>query len=280
MKKVKKTIKKLIAGILAAACVLSMSVPAMADDPQVFVNFICNGSNSGRYVPAGSNVTAPAVPLVGGHTFCGFDKSLRNVTTNTTFTAIYLPDSVGEEAIKAKKASLPTPAITATTVADPNAAAPAPAVQAAPAAASNTAVQAAPAAASNTAALASLAQAQQAAAQVAAQKAATDAAKPAEAPAAAQPAAQTPAVQPATVQAAVQAQPAEEAKAQAAPAAPAPAVVTGLPGWAVSLHGVDANGCAEVYKYWKTVKNADDATIQGNWDALLNHYSGHGTQGW
>ena len=102
------------------------------------------------YVPAGSNVTAPAVPLIGGHTFCGFDKSLRNVTTNTTFTAIYLPDSVGEEAIKAKKASLPTPAITATTVADPNASAPAPVVQAAPVAASNTA------------ALASLAQAQQA----------------------------------------------------------------------------------------------------------------------
>ena len=261
MKKVKKTIKKLIAGILAAACIMSMSVPAMADDPQVFVNFICNGSNSGRYVPVGSNVTAPAVPLIGGHTFCGFDKSLRNVTTNTTFTAIYLPDSVGEAAINAKKASLPTPAISATTVADPNALAPAPAAQAAPAAASNTA------------ALASLAQAQQAAAQVAAQKAAEDAAKTA--------AAQTPAVQPAAVQAAVKPQNAAETpQVQAAPAAPAPVVTTGLPAWAVSLHGVNANGCAEVYKYWKTVKNADDATIQGNWDALLFHYSGHGTQGW
>lgn len=60
----------------------------------------------------------------------------------------------------------------------------------------------------------------------------------------------------------------------------AAAAGTGLPSWAVSLHGVDAAGVAEVYKYWKTVKNTDDATIQANWDALLNHYSGHGTQGW
>lgn len=272
----KNTIKKLIAGILTAACVLSVSVPAMADGSQVFVNFICNGNNSGMYVPAGSNVTAPAVPLIGGHTFCGFDKSLMNVTTNTTFTAIYLPDSAGEEAIKAKKASLPTPAITATTVADPNASAPAPAIQAAPAAASN-------AAASNTAALASLAQAQLAAAQIAAQKAAADAAKPAAAQVQAAPAAteaQTPAAQVQAAPAATAAQTQPAAQVQAAPAAPAPAVVTGLPSWAVSLHGVSASGCAEVYKYWKTVKNADDATIQGNWDALLFHYSGHGTQGW
>ena len=272
----KNTIKKLIAGILTAACVLSVSVPAMADGSQVFVNFICNGNNSGMYVPAGSNVTAPAVPLIGGHTFCGFDKSLRNVTTNTTFTAIYLPDSAGEEAIKAKKASLPTPAITATTVADPNASAPAPVVKAAPAAASN-------AAASNTAALASLAQAQQAAAQIAAQKAAADAAKPEAAQVQAAPAAnaaQTPAAQVQAAPAATAAQTQPAAQVQAAPAAPASAVVTGLPSWAVSLHGVSASGCAEVYKYWKTVKNADDATIQGNWDALLFHYSGHGTQGW
>ncbi len=253
MTKLRKEMRKIIAGLMAAACVMSMSAPVMADDaaPQVFVNFICGGNSTGQYVPAGSDVTAPAVPLVGGHTFCGFDKSLKNVTVNTTFTAVYMPDSAGEAAIAAKKASLPTPAVTATTVASP--------VSVTVPAAQTTSVDAK--------VLAALLQTQQAAVQNAAAQTAA-----ATQPSANQaPAAQTPAPAPAP-----------EAPA-AAPAvqAPAPApVVTGLPGWAVSLHGVDAAGCAEVYKYWKTVKNADDATIQGNWDALLNHYAGHGTVGW
>ncbi len=276
MKKLRNGMKKLLAGILAAVCVLTTAVPVMADEtkPLVFVNFICGGSSTGQYVPAGSDVTPPQVPLYEGHTFCGFDKSLKNVTQNTTYTAVYLPNSAGEEAIKAKKASLPAPAVSATTAASPSTA------QAA----------AQPSAAANTAAYMALLQAQQAAAAkagaaVQAAAPAVNAAVQAAAPAAnaavqaAAPAANAaaqaaaPAAN-AAVQAAAQA--ATQAAAQAAPAA----VSTGLPGWAVSLHGVDAKGCAEIYKYWKTVKNADDATIQANWDALLNHYAGHGTSGW
>lgn len=271
MKKLMNRFKKILAGILAAAMVITISAPVMADEakPQVFVNFICGQNTTGKYVPAGSNVTAPAVPLLSGYTFCGFDRSLMNVTANTTYTAIYVPDSTGAEAIQAKKASLPTPAVSATTVADPNAAGAVPAAAPAPAAANTAGAQTA---------LTSLMQAQQAAANAGATvaKAASDAAQvtPAQITAAADEAAKA-------ATAAVNAQQPAPAATPAPAAAPAPAVTaTGLPGWAVSLHGVDANGCAEVYKYWKTVKNTDDATIQGNWDALLNHYAGHGTQGW
>ncbi len=337
----KKSLRKAVAAVLAAIMVMAVSVPAMADEkPKVYVNFICDGITSGKYVPVGSNVTAPSVPLHDGFTFCGFDKSLYNVTANTTYVAVYVNNQLGEEAIKQKKASLPTPAVSPTTVADPNAA---PAVTAAipsvlaalPTAGQNassllailqaqqaavntasanaaanvaaTAVQAAKNAAQTPAGQAAI-QAAQAAAQNAAQTVQAAAQAPADQNAqtaalalqavaqAAQAAAQTPAGQAAVqaVQAAAQTPAAQEAAqaaqaaaqtpaVQAAAQAAAPAVTaaaTGLPGWAVSLHGVDAAGCAEVYKYWKTVKNADDATIQGNWDALLYHYSGHGTQGW
>ena len=275
-------IRKIIAGLLAATMIMGASVPVMAEG-QVFVNFLANGQNTGKYVAAGSNVTAPAAPLVGGFTFCGYDKSLKNVTTNTTYTAIYVSNALGEDAIKAKKASLPTPAITATTVADPNApmttlaavgtAVPAPTATA-PAAttASGNAAAALPAAIPANAqqvALSALAQAQQAATaagvdtkavqNVATQ--ATQAAAQAATEAAAASGVDTKAVQNVAAQAVNQA-------------------ANVLPSWAVSLHGVDAKGAAEVYKYWKTVKQADDATIQSNWDALLNHYAGHGTQGW
>ncbi len=257
----KNPFKKIAAGIIAAVIVMAYSVPALADGPQVFVNFICDGQNTGKMVAVGSNVTAPQVPLHGGFTFCGFDKSLYNIRSNTTFTAIYVSNSLGEAAIAAKKASLPTPAVSPTTVADPNAV---PALNAA-----------APAAVTDPALLAqqnvAAAQSAVAAAQGAAQTPAT-AAPAATAPAAAAPAAATPAAQ-------------TPAAATPAPAvtAPAPAVTipaSVLPSWATPMNGVDLKGAAEVYKYWKTVKNADDATIQSNWGALLNHYAGHGTVGW
>ena len=284
-----KNVKKIIAGILAAAMVMVFSVPCMAETTgsQVFVNFICDGVTSGKYVPAGSNVTAPAVPLHAGFTFCGFDKSLYNVTTNTTFVAVYVDNSLGEAAINQKKASLPTPAVTATTVADPNAAA--------PAVSATTAATAAAAAtpASQAAALLEILKAQQAAVTTASANnalgkaaAAAQAAAPAVQAAAqnAAQAAQTPAAQAAAQNLAQAAQAAAQNPAVQAAANQAIQTVTAtaavLPSWAVPLHGVDQAGAAEVYKYWKTVKNTDDATIQANWDALLNHYAGHGTQGW
>ena len=291
-----------MAGVLSAAMIMAFSVPAMADNaaPQVYVNFICDGVTSGKFVPAGSNVTAPSVPLHAGFTFCGFDKSLYNVTTNTTYVAVYANNALGDEAIRAKKASLPTPAVSATTVADPNAMqvtplpGPAPAAlmnllqaqQAAANTASASANAAVPAAAAPavavpaaTQAVANAASALQAAAQnPAAQNALAQAAAAAQT--AAQTAAQNPAVQNAAAQAAQTVQAAAQAPAAQSAAQVVTAAANGLPSWAVSLHGVDAAGVAEVYKYWKTVKNVDDATLQANWDALLNHYAGHGTQGW
>ena len=259
----KNLAKKIVAGIIAATIVMAYSVPALADGPQVFVNFICDGQNTGKMVPVGSNVTAPQVPLHGGFTFCGFDKSLYNIRSNTTFTAIYVSNSLGDAAIAAKKASLPTPAVSPTTVADPNAA---PAIPAVTPAAVTDAAHLAP---QNVAAAQNAVAAAQGAAQTPA----------ATAPAATAPAATAPA---ATAPAATTA-PAQTPAVQTPAAAPAPAVTipaTVLPSWATPMNGVDLQGATEVYKYWKTVKNTDDATIQSNWGALLNHYAGHGTVGW
>lgn len=118
-------IKKAVAGVVAATMVTAMSVPVMAAD--VTAAFIHAGTSEAKTVAQGSNVTAPAVPLVAGYTFCGYDKSLYNIQANTAFNAVYVPTAVGEAVIAATKASLPTPAVTDTTVADPNAAATAPA---------------------------------------------------------------------------------------------------------------------------------------------------------
>ena len=284
MKTLKKEIKKILAGILTATCVFSFSSPVMADNakPQVLVQFICGGNSTGKYVDAGSNVTAPAAPVISGFTFCGYDKSLYNITQNTVINAVYESDAHGKDAIKAKKASLPTPAISATTVADPNAV---PNLDSASALALAQSVANA-AANPNTqqAALSALLQAQKAASAVANSsdaKAAANAA--ASAVAGAQPtAAQIAAAQAAANQVAQAVQPAAAQAVQAAQAAvqPAAAAATGVPSWCVSLHGVSAADCAKIYNYWKTVKNFDDSYIKAYWDPLLYHYSGHGMAGW
>ncbi len=118
----KRSIKKAVAGIAAATMVMSMTVPTMAAN-QVVAAFIHAGTSEAKNVEQGSNVTAPAVPEIAGYTFCGYDKSLKNIQANTVFNAVYVPTAVGDTVIAATKASLPTPAVTATTVADPNAAA-------------------------------------------------------------------------------------------------------------------------------------------------------------
>ena len=117
----KKAIKKAVAGIAAATMVMTMTVPTMAAN-QVVAAFIHAGTSEAKTVEQGSNVTAPAVPEIAGYTFCGYDKSLKNLQVNTVFNAVYVPTAVGDTVIAATKASLPTPAVTATTVADPNAA--------------------------------------------------------------------------------------------------------------------------------------------------------------
>lgn len=53
----------------------------------------------------------------------------------------------------------------------------------------------------------------------------------------------------------------------------------GRPSWVVGLHGVDQAGANTAYDYLKA-KGIDDGYIQSNWDALMNHYAGHGTSGW
>lgn len=121
-RQLKKAIKKAVAGIAAATMVMTMAVPTMAAN-QVVAAFIHAGTSEAKTVDQGANVTAPAVPEIAGYTFCGYDKSLKNIQVNTVFNAVYVPTAVGDTVIAATKASLPTPAVTATTVADPNAAA-------------------------------------------------------------------------------------------------------------------------------------------------------------
>jgi|GEM_PF-3581270 len=285
----KKMMKKLVTAIVSASLLVSAAAPAYAaEQATVFVNFNCAGQVTGQTVPVGSNVVAPAAPMCAGFTFCGFDKSLRNVTANTTYTAIYVSNDLGLAAIAAKKASLPTPAITATTVANPNLVAAAPAaVPAAQAVTVTTPATTASTTASTTTTTATDAQAQQAAAQQAALAQLLAqiqaAAKATEAQAAAQKAqtsvAQAAEAAAAQTLAAAQAVEAQQAAAQTAPAAVAP-VAAGVPSWVVGLEGVDAAGAANAYNYLKNTKGLDDGTIQANWGSLMHHYAGHGVAGW
>lgn len=294
----KLSIKKCLAGVLAGTMLFAQSVPAMAETeaPKVFVNFICAGQITGQFVPAGSNVTAPAVPYRAGYTFCGFDKSLNNVTANTTYTAVYVSNDLGENVINATKASLPAPAVTATTVAAPAAvqipavAPAAPAAQATPATAPAPAAQTDSAAQFAAAQAAQLAQAQallaklQAAAQASQSPAIEQAAQAVvtQGTAAVQNAqaalAQNPEAVAKAVQAAQAAAPAAAAAIQAVPAAIQ--ATPGVPSWVVGLEGVDAAGAANAYNYLKNTKGLDDASIQANWGAFMHHYAGHGVAGW
>lgn len=266
----KRILKKATAVVLTFAMVVGMSTAVFADQStgNVFCNFICAGQITGKTIPAGSNVTAPSVPVVGGFTFCGFDKSLRNITSNTTFTAVYVADALGKDAIAAKKASLPTPAISATTVADPNATPAIPAV-ALPQATTPGVAAVSPVlvggamthAVASPADQANLLLLQQA---ILAQQAQQAALKN---NAANQAAAQT-----------------QNTPAQVtAPAVTAPVAtpaVSAVPSWVVGLEGVDAAGAANAYNYLKNTKGLDDATIQANWGAFMHHYAGHGVAGW
>ena len=255
----KHLVKKLVAFALAAMMILSMSVSVMAAPANVYVNFICAGQVTGQVVPAGSNVVAPAVPVCPGFTFCGFDKSLKNVTENTTYTAVYVSNSFGETAIAARKASLPTPAITATTVANPNAVvAPVP-VLGAPAVAP-TAVAPATTAAPTVTGATAITPEQQAALLAYMQKVAQ-------------------------MQADINKQNAQKAALAATPAVTAPTVVptaapAGVPSWVVGLEGVSQQGAITAYNYLKNTKGLDDGSIQANWGAFMHHYAGHGTAGW
>ena len=281
-----KKFKGFASALIASVAMMTTTIPVMAEPANVYVNFISAGQVVGKTVPAGSNVVAPSVPVVGGFTFCGFDKSLKNVTANTTYTAIYVSNSLGDAAIAAKKASLPTPAISATTVANPNVAA-MPALPTVAPAALNSAqpLTASQAATATTAIAAGQAVAPaNAAANPAIAAAAADIAKQqaANQNAAMQAAALLAAQQKAAADAATKQVDANAATAPtAAPAATPVAVATpGVPSWVVGLEGVSQQGAITAYNYLKNTKGMDDATIQANWGGLMHHYAGHGTAGW
>lgn len=291
----KKSIKRCLAGVLAGTMLFAQSIPAMAETetPKVFVNFICAGQITGQLVPAGSNVTAPAAPYRPGYTFCGFDKSLNNVTANTTYTAVYVSNDLGEGVINATKASLPAPAVTATTVAAPAANVVLPAAQTtqAPAAQNQNvaATQTAQTATTQdqTAAAAQAAQLAQAQALFAQLQAIAQAQKAAQTQDTAAQATATAQTQNTATQTTAPAQ-TQDTTVQAAPVSNIAAAATaiqaaipaGVPSWVVGLEGVDAAGAANAYNYLKNTKGLDDASIQANWGAFMHHYAGHGVAGW
>ncbi len=51
------------------------------------------------------------------------------------------------------------------------------------------------------------------------------------------------------------------------------------PAWVKGINGVNQAGAENAYDYLHR-KGLSDATIQGNWNALMFHYAGHGTEGW
>ena len=124
-----KSFKKITALVLSLALTFSTGTvcfaqTATADTPadqKVFVTFVYAGNSTGEWVVKGTNVTPPAVPVIGGSTFCGWSSPLTNIQTTQHIYAVYKPNFMGDAAIEATKKSLPAPAISATNVADPNA---------------------------------------------------------------------------------------------------------------------------------------------------------------
>ncbi len=124
-----KSFKKITALVLSLALTFTSGTVCFAETPtadtpadqKVFVTFVYGGNTKGEWVVKGTNVTPPAVPVIGGSTFCGWSSPLTNIQATQHIYAVYKPNFLGEAAIEATKKSLPAPAISATNVADPNA---------------------------------------------------------------------------------------------------------------------------------------------------------------
>ncbi|MBQ9503974.1 MAG: hypothetical protein IJU93_03095 [Lachnospiraceae bacterium] len=124
-----KSFKKITALVLSLALTFTSGTVCFAQTPtadtpadqKVFVTFVYGGNTKGEWVVKGTNVTPPAVPVVGGSTFCGWSSPLTNIQSTQHIYAVYKPNFLGEAAIEATKKSLPAPAVSATNVADPNA---------------------------------------------------------------------------------------------------------------------------------------------------------------
>ncbi len=124
-----KSFRIFAAVLISLSIVLAMNSvcfaqPATADTPEsqkAFVTFVYGGTSSGEWVIKGTSVTPPAVPVIPGAAFCGWDAPLTNIQNNQQINAVYKPNTLGEAAIEAAKKALPSPAISATGVADPNA---------------------------------------------------------------------------------------------------------------------------------------------------------------
>ena len=120
-----KSFKKITALVLSLALTFTSGTVCFAETPtadtpadqKVFVTFVYGGNTKGEWVVKGTNVTPPAVPVIGGSTFCGWSSPLTNIQATQHIYAVYKPNFLGEAAIEATKKSLPAPAVSA----DPNA---------------------------------------------------------------------------------------------------------------------------------------------------------------